>query len=148
MKKVISILLCAVFAVTAAVPCFAQGTEEPSVTTYSYTEDLGDGFTLETTVEVSTSLARSSRGASKTAEIKHYGTIVGVAVLKATFNYDGSTSSAASSSGVYSTASGWSFSGSSTWCYDATAYLSTTLTGSSNYPISLSLTCTPSGAIR
>ena len=67
--------------------------------------------------------------------------------MNATFTYNSTTETAITASGDHSVASGWSYSGQSTWCSGATAYLTATISGPVSIPVSLSLTCSPGGAL-
>ena len=49
--------------------------------------------------------------------------------------------------GDHSVASGWTYSGQSVWGTGATAHLSATISGPVTFPVSLSLTCSPTGVL-
>lgn len=142
-KKVFSLMLCFVLTVALAVPCFAQGNERVIA---SYTEDLGNGITSVTTI--TQTVTRSTTSTTKTKDYYSSGQHIGRAALVASFYYDGSSARATLADGTGSGANGWSYGGQSTGTSGNRAYLNATLSdGSHNVPVSLSLTCSPSGNI-
>ena len=129
-KKILSVVLVSLLMFVFAFSCFAQENEQVIKT---YTENLGNGITAVVTITETNGLTRSS----KTHQI-----------LTANFYYDGSTARATGASGAGSGANGWSYGGQSTGTSGNRAYLSATLSnGSRSVPVSLSLTCSPSGSI-
>ena len=143
LKKALSLMLCLVLAVALAVPCFAQGNTQVVAT---YTEDFGNGITAVTTI--TQTVTRSSLTRTKASNYYASGQYIGQASLAASFYYDGSTARATGASGTGSGANGWSYGGQSTGTSGNRAYLNATLSnGSRSVPVSLSLTCSPSGSI-
>lgn len=147
MKKVVSCILAAFLLVAAAIPCFAAEAEPAVVSVLE--EDLGNGVQCVTTVYMDSLQVRSNQCQGHVAKDYSFnGKVVATVVLTATFTYDGSTAKATGAYGSHSVASGWSYSGESTWCSGATARLTATVSGSGHsIPVSLSLTCSTSGTL-
>ena len=145
MKKFFAVCLSLLMLIAVAVPCYAAPQREIVSET---TTTLANGVECTTTVYWEPASARSStRDGGVDQSYSYGGKTIGVVRLTATFTYDGSTATAVSASGDHSVASGWSYSGQSTWCSGATAYLTATISGPVSIPVSLSLTCSPSGAL-
>ena len=146
MKKFLAIVLSLVVVFSLAVPCFANGYEAEIVSVTS--EVLDNGVVCTTTIYEYPSAARAStRKGSAQQKYTYDGKTIAYVYLNATFTYNGSTATATSASGEHSVASGWSYSGQSTWCSGATAHLTATVSGPVSFPVSLSLTCSPSGTL-
>lgn len=144
MKKIAAFGMCLALAFCMALPCFAQGTVQQE--TYSVVQDLGDGVTVVTTIGWNAAGARSTKTGSITNDYYYWGSYAGSATLNGGFYYDGSTSRATGANGYGSSASGWTYSGQSTWTSGRTAYLQASLSnGSKTVPVSLSLTCDANG---
>lgn len=144
-KKLFSLVVVSLLMFVFALSCFAQENERVIKT---YTEDLGNGITAVVTITEADSLTRSTKTHSISKEYYSAGTYIGNAVLTANFYYDGSTARATGAGGAGSGANGWSYGGQSTGTSGNRAYLNATLSdGSHNVPVSLSLTCSPSGNI-
>ena len=144
-KKILSAVLVSLLMFVFAFSCFAQENERVIKT---YTEDLGNGITAVVTITETDSLTRSSKTHSITKDYYSSGTYIGAAALTASFYYDGSTARATGAGGAGSGANGWSYGGQSTGTSGNHAYLNATLSnGSHDVPVSLSLTCSPSGSI-
>lgn len=147
MKKFLCMLisLCMVFAM--AIPCYAEEPQEILVSESH--EVLDNGMECVTTITMSPSYARSStKNGTISKNYSYSGKVVANVILNATFTYDGSTAKATGAYGSHSVASGWSYSSESTWCSGATARLTATVSGSGHsIPVSLSLTCSPSGTL-
>ena len=75
-KKIFSLLMCFLLAIAAAVPCFAQ--ENNQVVT-TYTEDLGNGITVVTTI--AKTVTRSATSTTKTKDYYSGGQKIGRAAL-------------------------------------------------------------------
>lgn len=142
-KNLVSLLLCFLLAAAMAVPCFAQ---EHTQVIATYTEDLGNGITAVTTI--TQTVIRSTISRTKASNYYSSGQYIGQAALSASFSYNGSTAQATGASGTGSGANGWSYGGQRTWTSGSSAYLSATLSkGGASVPVSLSLTCSPSGSV-
>lgn len=142
-KNLVSLLLCFLLAAAMAVPCFAQ---EHTQVIATYTEDLGNGITAVTTI--TQTVTRSTISRTKASNYYSSGQYIGQAALSATFSYNGSTAQATGASGTGSGANGWNYGGQRTWTSGNSAYLSATLSkGGASVPVSLSLTCSPSGSV-
>lgn len=142
-KNLVSLLLCFLLAAAIAVPCFAQ---EHTQVIATYTEDLGNGITAVTTI--TQTVTRSTISRTKASNYYSSGQYIGQAALSATFSYNGSTAQATGASGTGSGANGWNYGGQNTWTSGSSAYLSATLSkGGTRVPVSLSLTCSPSGSV-
>lgn len=144
-KKILSVVLVSLLMFVFAFSCFAQENEQVIKT---YTENLGNGITAVVTITETNGLTRSSKTHQISKEYYSSGTYIGVAALTASFYYDGSTARATGASGAGAGANGWSYGGQSTGTSGNRAYLNATLSnGSRSVPVSLSLTCSPSGSI-
>ena len=144
-KKVLSAVLVSLLMFVFALSCFAQDNERVLKT---YTEDLGNGITAVVTITENSGLTRGSKTHTLSKEYYSSGTYIGNAALMASFYYDGSTARATGASGTGSGSNGWSYGGQSTGTSGNRAYLNATLSnGSRSVPVSLSLTCSPSGSI-
>lgn len=142
-KNLVSLLLCFLLAAAIAVPCFAQ---EHTQVIATYTEDLGNGITAVTTI--TQTVTRSTISRTKASNYYSSGQYIGQAALSATFSYNGSTAQATGASGTGSGANGWNYGGQNTWTSGSSAHLSATLSkGGTRVPVSLSLTCSPSGSV-
>lgn len=75
-KNIFSLLMCFLLAIAAAVPCFAQ--ENNQVVT-TYTEDLGNGITVVTTI--AKTVTRSTTSTTKTKDYYSGGQKIGRAAL-------------------------------------------------------------------
>ena len=123
-KNIFSLLMCFLLAIAAAVPCFAQ--ENNQVVT-TYTEDLGNGITVVTTI--AKTVTRSTTSTTKTKDYYSGGQKIGRAALYGSFSYNGSTAQ-------------------STWTSGNSAHLSATLSkGSVSVPVSISLSCDAHGNV-
>ncbi len=142
-RKTFSLLLCLALTVALAIPCFAQDNEHVIA---SYTEDLGNNITV--VVTITQTVTRSTTTTTKAHDYYYDGQYIGRAALSASFYYDGSTARATEAIGTGSGSNGWSYGGQSTGTSGNRAYLNATLSnGSRSVPVSLSLTCSPSGSI-
>lgn len=146
MKKFFVFFLVGIVFCGLALPCYAAPSiDQPAV---SYVENVTEDITCVTTIYIDDGLSRTSdRRGHVNKEFYYRGDRVAFVVLNATFTYDGTTATAITASGSHSVASGWSYSGQSTWCSGATAYLTATISGPVSIPVSLSLTCSPGGAL-
>lgn len=146
MKKIlISLLACLVFC-GVTVPCYAENVTNQPVATY--TETVAEGVTCETTIYVDDVMTRASaRGGSINKDYYYKGERIASVVLNVSFTYDGSSATATGTSSDHAVASGWSYSGESVWRSGATAYLTATISGPVTFPVSLSLTCSPTGVL-
>ena len=146
MKKIFVAALSLFIMLSLAVPCFADGYEANIV---SVTEEVMDnGIVCTTTIYENPSILRDkTKNGSIRREYKYNGEIVASVVLNASFSYNGSTATMVTASGDHSVASGWTYSGQSIWGTGATAHLSATVSGPVTFPVSLSLTCSPTGVL-
>lgn len=144
-KKLISFVLVSLFVFLFSFSCFAQ---ENTRIINTYTEDLGNGITAVVTISEVDSLTRSTTFHSISKDYYQSGSFIGTAALSASFSYNGSTAQATGASGTGSGANGWNYGGQRTWTSGSSAYLSATLSkGGASVPVSLSLTCSPSGSV-
>lgn len=142
-KNLVSLLLCFLLAAAIAVPCFAQ---EHTQVIATYTKDLGNGITAVTTI--TQTVTRSTISRTKASNYYSSGQYIGQAALSASFSYNGSTAQATEASGTGSGANGWNYGGQRTWTSGSSTYLSASLSkGGASVPVSLSLTCSPSGSV-
>lgn len=142
-KNIFSLLMCSLLAIAAAVPCFAQ--ENNQVVT-TYTEDLGNGITVVTTI--AKTVTRSATSTTKTKDYYSGGQKIGRAALYGSFSYNGSTAQATGADGTGTGINGWSYGGQSTWTSGNSAHLSATLSkGSVSVPVSISLSCDAHGNV-
>lgn len=144
MKKVMPLFLCLVMMFAFPFGVLADGWgKETSATYVTYLED---DITVVTTVSWSETTARATRYGTASSNYYSGGTYIGNVVLYGNFYYDGTTSYVVNTGGSASTASGWTYSGQSTWGSGRTAYLQASLSnGSKTVPVSLSLTCDANG---
>ena len=148
MKKKLSVILAAALLVCAMVLPASAAQE-----TYCQTETIYTDFgpvDVETVITVYESLARSSTKSADIARTFRYdGSTIAVVTLYATFGYDGSSAWVVSASGSHTTYGGWSYSGENITTSGGTAYLTATLSHllHRNVPVSISLTCSPTGQI-
>lgn len=146
MKKfLISLLACLVFC-GVTVPCYAEtATNQPVAT---YTETVAEGVTCVTTIYEDSMMTRASdRQGHVNKDYYYEGDRIASVVLNATFTYDGSTATATSTGSDHAVASGWSYNREVVWRSGATAYLTATISGPVTFPVSLSLTCSPTGVL-
>lgn len=120
-----------------------------SSTYTEYTEDIGDGFTIESILIVEPSLSRaSSKSASLVSTFKNNGVQIAKITLNADFVYDGSSSRATYASYKKELSTGWSYVNHSLTKYGSTAKLSALLKKSViNIPVDMKISCSPSGVI-
>ena len=142
-KNIFSILMCFLLATAIAVPCFAQENNQVITT---YTEDLGNGITVVTTI--TKAVTRSTTSTTKTKDYYSGGQQIGRAALYGSFSYNGSTAQATSAGGTGTGTNGWNFGSQSTWTSGNSAHLSATLTkGGTSVPVSISLSCDAHGNV-
>lgn len=153
-KKLVSTIL--VFALVLCIlpSTHAQAAETPEAT-YYVVEDLGDGITVETTVEVYPSIARNnSKSAISVSDYKNRGEWIATVAFKVSFTYNGMTAGVTSTEYDKSLASGWSYTNHKitrttlSTSDGGTAVLTATLT---NFPFNVAirhgLHCAPDGTI-
>lgn len=144
MKKFFCLFACLALVCPLSFPAFAAETAPQD--TVTYIEYLDDGITVVTTIQWQNASARSSRTGRTSQTYYNNGAQIATVYLDASFYYDGSTSYVTATRGSASTASGWTYSGQSTWGSGRTAYLQASLSnGSKTVPVSLSLTCDANG---
>ena len=145
MKKLFTVCLSLLILAMASLPCYAVTQNEVISQT---TTTLANGVECTTTVYLEPSSSRSStRNGAIDKKYSYNGEEFATVRLIASFTYNGSTATAISASGDHSIASDWSYSGQSVWCSGATAYLTATISGPVTFPVSLSLTCSPTGVL-
>lgn len=145
MKKIFSVLLTALFIVTASFPVLAaQDDVKEKGSSVRYMEN---GVTVVRTIEQAEGVGRANTGTSVTEKYYYRNQMVGQVTLTALFSYDGITAHATAASSSHWVASGWSYSGESVYTSGATAYLSATISGSTTIPVDITLTCDPYGNI-
>lgn len=141
---VLTLLVCIL-----SIPASAAEMLDTGKTEIIYVDGLGE-VTVTTVTEVYDSVARSSqKSVSKTQKIEYGGQLVATVTLKATFGYDGSDAWVVSSSGVRDISSGWSYSGQSIAKNGGSVTLTATLSKGIGVkiPISITMTCSPTGTI-
>lgn len=114
-----------------------------------YTEEYGDVL-VETTLIIQPSLFRSSeKTASRTNNYSSGGTRIATVTLTATFGYDGRSAWVEDADGSHTVSGGWSYKNEEITTSGNTAELTAKLTKllSSNIPVELSLSCSPTGTI-
>ena len=149
MKKLSIIFTLILLAGVLTVPASAAEPKMMYETTVCYLDDCGE-VEIETVTIVHDSVTRSStKSVEKTQTVKVNGTVVATITLKATFGYDGSSAWMVSASTTKSTSGGWSYGGQSIVKNGGTVTLTAKLTKDKNddIPISISMTCSPTGAI-
>lgn len=105
---------------------------------------------VETALTIQESFARSNTKRASTAQtFKFSGKVIAEVTLSATFGYDGKTAWVISASGSHTTYDGWQYGGEKITKSGGTAALTATLSKltSSNVPVNISLTCSPTGEI-
>lgn len=147
MKKYISLLL-ALLMFTMSFPVGAANTETISESEVIHTE-IGD-IEIETVLTIYDDLfASGTKTATKDQTYKYAGTVIADVSFMATFRYTGSSVSVTDTDSDYTTYNGWSYRNESISTSGGTASLSSSLTKllAGTVPVSISITCTPSGAI-
>lgn len=150
--KIVSTTL-AVVLIICAMPFQAQAATEPE--TIVYTEDLGDGITVETTIEMCPNLARYTyTSAITTSNFKNNGVWFATVSFKVYFKYNGITAGVTNTEYAVDVADGWSYTDHkiTTTTLSTSSGGTATLTGTlKDFPLSvavrLSLHCTPAGII-
>lgn len=123
--------------------------------TLFFVEDLGNGITVETTIEIFPGVTRnSSTSAVTTSNYKNNGVWIATVALKAYFTYNGITAGVTGTEYSKSLASGWSYTNHKITATNVssssggTATLTATLKDFPiNVPVRLSLHCAPNGTI-
>lgn len=107
-KKIGSTILAFILVLSVFPFTYAQAADDPE-TTY-IVEDLGDGITVETTIEVYPPTARNnSTSALSVSNYKSNGVWIGTVSLKVFFTYNGMTAGVTGTEYATSLASGWSY---------------------------------------
>lgn len=150
MRRFTSIILALVMlACTMIVP--ASATEQDICKDVEIIHTAYGDFEVETTLFVYDSPLRSNtKSADKTHTVKYDGAVVAEVTLSASFSYDGTTTAkVVSASSSHSTSNGWSYKSESISKSGGTAKLTAKLTKllTGEIPISISITCSPSGQI-
>lgn len=146
MKRKFSMVLALVLLVSSmALPTCAV---EPVREVQTITTEFGE-FQIETTLLVyDTVLYSNTVRTDKKQVVKFNGKTVGEVTLTATFGYDGSSAWVISADGSHVTYSGWSYGSESISKSGRKAKLTAKLTHSGDsIPVSISMTCSPSGQI-
>lgn len=107
-------------------------------------------FETEITTVIYDSLSRAgSKSADKRASIKRNGSVIAEVTLSATFGYDGKTAWVSSASSSHVTYDGWSYGSEIITKSGGTATLEAELYHLifGSRPVSLSITCSPTGQI-
>lgn len=127
----------------------AFAVSDADVETYTFTEDLGNDYSVETTVVVHpTQVRSSSKSATATSVFKHAEREIATVSFSASFSYNGSTSSVTSTSYTKKTSIGWVYTrhnistsgGRATLTADLVSLIGTV-------PISITIYCSPTGAL-
>lgn len=147
MKKVFSTIL-----VSALLICAMVLPSSAAQQTYPKIDTIYTGFgpvEIETTLVIYDSFRSSNKSADLVREVKYSGKTIAKMTLSATFGYDGKTAWVISASGSHTTYDGWSYGSEKIAKSGGTATLSASLFRSSagTIPVSVSLTCSPSGQI-
>ena len=133
MKKFFAVCISLLMLIVVAVPCYAAPQREIVSET---TTTLANGIECTTTIYWEASSTRAStRNGGVDQSYSYGGKTIAIVRLTASFTYNGTTATATSASGEHSVASGW------------TAHLTATVSGPVSFPVSLSLTCSPSGTL-
>ena len=107
-KKMLSVTLALVMFLCVLPISHAQAAT--SSETMYFVEDLGNGITVETTIEVLPTTSRdSSKSAISTSNFKNNGVWIATVSLKAYFTYNGITAGVTGTEYAKSLASGWSY---------------------------------------
>ncbi|MCI8869390.1 MAG: hypothetical protein HFF39_02415 [Lawsonibacter sp.] len=104
---------------------------------------------IETVITRAPVFTRSGVGYDKSISVRNSGRIIATVTLDASFGYDGSRAWVNSASATHSTNSGWSYGGESISKSGGTVTLTATLSKPlyNDIPVSISITCSPSGVI-
>lgn len=111
--------------------------------------DLGDGFyVVETITQYPLTRSGETARGSKTASLYQGSALVGTATLAASFDISGSAAKA-TTAGISGTgANGWTYARGTTRCSGNTAYGTAFFkSGSTEKPLSISLSCSPDGTV-
>jgi len=143
MKKFTAIIVLLAILFTTATG--AHATEPTAATTICYTEDLGNGFAMETVLVISDSIVRSNtRTAEKQRTFTYKDNVIAIIAITGTFSYNGTSCSVISKSiSRLDTYSGWSL----TQTYFSSEGGAIALVGELNkflypdVPVSFSLVC-------
>ncbi|MCI8415589.1 MAG: hypothetical protein HFF00_08180 [Ruminiclostridium sp.] len=130
-------------------PVSAYAVEENETETYTYVEDLGNDFTVKTTLTIAPEQARtSSKRATKIQVIEHRDREIATVKLIATFSYDGTTARVTSTSYEKDTALGWLYARHNITTSGGRATLTADLISAiGTVPINITIRCTPAGVI-
>lgn len=142
---VLSILL-----LFSVLPLSRQASAAESVESTSVViEDLGNGYTVETTTTVYADQVRvSKKSANAKSVYKHDGKEIATVILYATFSYNGTTSSVESTSYSKTTAFGWVYRNHNIATSGGRATLTATLSSLiGSVAVNVSLYCSPTGNI-
>lgn len=133
-----------IFSLTA-VPVFAAEVRPESNVTII---ELSDNVTIEIRLETCSNYRANSKTGIKTYTVRDSGREVGSATLIAYFEYNGSTAWVTDTDYTYSTVNGCTYShGGITTSGNRASMSGTFYYGGTNYPFSISLTCSGSGTI-
>lgn len=152
-KKICSTILALVL-ICCVLPLPQAHATDASETLF-FVEDLGNGITVETTIEIFPGVTRnSSTSAVTTSNYKNNGVWIATVALKAYFTYNGITAGVTGTEYSKSLASGWSYTNHKITATNVssssggTATLTATLKDFPiNVPVRLSLHCAPNGTI-
>ena len=109
-----------------------------------------DGIEVETTLTVHENRMRASyRSAEKETTYKSEGKVIAIVKLEATFGYDGKTAWVEEAGSDHTTYDGWSYGSEKISTSGNTAKLTAIVkkAGVATVPVSISMTCTPTGSI-
>ena len=87
------------FAEFSAAPVEDEGIE-------TYTQDLGNGLVVSSSICINTGMGRSATGSYKANDYYSNGSLIGTIYLYGSFYYNGSTATATGASGAHAVASG------------------------------------------
>lgn len=151
MKRVLSILVCAVLLLAATISASAAETETAAGTLISRTEKvLENGLTVVETIYDLSQARSTDKTAHKTQEFYSGDTLIAVITIQGTFRYDGSTVSVVSKSVTQTdTYDGWSYKQNSFTSSGGTVTLDAKLTKwlILNTSFTTTLTCDKNGNI-
>lgn len=153
MKKVFSLALSFIFVFCILPFPSALAANDPETTVI--VEDLGDGITVETTIQVYPNISRnSSKSAIASSRFLQGDTWIATVTLKAYFTYNGITSGVTGTEYSRSLASGWTYTNhniSTTTVSSSsggTARLTATLKNfPTSVPVDIILHCAPNGTV-
>lgn len=149
MKKYFSIVLAIAMLVSSMIlPASAVGPNISEKSEIIHTE-YGNIELIDTLIVHDSSLRSSTKSADRIRTVKFGGVQIAEVTLSATFGYDGKTAWVVSTDSSHSTSGGWLYRSEKISDSGSTAKLTATLTHilDGDIPVSISMSCSPSGQI-